>query len=43
VGANLEDDLVHGFGLTFIYQTMDQTGYETARDGNQQLPNSKNE
>jgi anti-sigma regulatory factor (Ser/Thr protein kinase) len=32
--ASLEDGLSHGFGLYFIYRTMDQIGYETAEDGN---------
>jgi serine/threonine-protein kinase RsbW len=34
VAAGLEDSLEHGFGLYFIYQTMDDIGYETAEDGN---------
>ncbi|MEJ2733083.1 MAG: ATP-binding protein [Anaerolineae bacterium] len=34
VEASLEDGLTHGFGLYFIYQAMDQVGYETAEDGN---------
>jgi serine/threonine-protein kinase RsbW len=34
VEASLEDGLTHGFGLYFIYQTMDQVTYETAEDGN---------
>ncbi len=34
VEASLEDGLSHGFGLYFIYQTMDQIGYRTAQDGN---------
>ena len=34
VEAGLEDGLTHGFGLYFIYQTMDQIAYETAEDGN---------
>ena len=32
--ADLEDGLTHGFGLHFIYQTMDQISYDTAQDGN---------
>jgi anti-sigma regulatory factor (Ser/Thr protein kinase) len=32
--ASLEDGLSHGFGLYFIYQTMDHIEYETAEDGN---------
>ena len=32
--ADLEDGLTHGFGLHFIYQTMDQISYDTAKDGN---------
>jgi serine/threonine-protein kinase RsbW len=31
---DLEGDLTHGFGLHFIYQTMDQISYATALDGN---------
>jgi serine/threonine-protein kinase RsbW len=34
VETSLEDGLSHGFGLYFIYQTMDHIGYETAEDGN---------
>jgi anti-sigma regulatory factor (Ser/Thr protein kinase) len=34
VEADLEDGLTQGFGLYFIYQTMDRIGYETAEDGN---------
>jgi anti-sigma regulatory factor (Ser/Thr protein kinase) len=34
VEASLQDGLSHGFGLYFIYQTMDRIGYETAEDGN---------
>jgi serine/threonine-protein kinase RsbW len=34
VVAGLDEGLSHGFGLYFIYQTMDQIGYETAEDGN---------
>jgi anti-sigma regulatory factor (Ser/Thr protein kinase) len=34
VEASLGDGLSHGFGLYFIYQTMDHIGYETAEDGN---------
>jgi serine/threonine-protein kinase RsbW len=34
VEASLEDGLSHGFGLHFIYQTMERIGYETAEDGN---------
>lgn len=34
VEAGLEGGLTHGFGLHFIYQTMDQIEYETAEDGN---------
>ena len=32
--TNLENGLAQGFGLHFIYQTMDQIDYETAQDGN---------
>jgi anti-sigma regulatory factor (Ser/Thr protein kinase) len=46
VEAGLEDGLTHGFGLYFIYQTMDLIAYETAEDGNhltfiKQLPASR--
>ena len=34
VEASLKDDVSQGFGLHFIYQTMDLIGYETAEDGN---------
>ncbi len=34
VEATLEAGLSHGFGLYFIYRTMDRIGYETAEDGN---------
>jgi anti-sigma regulatory factor (Ser/Thr protein kinase) len=34
VEASLQDGLSHGFGLYFIYQTMDRIEYETAEDGN---------
>ena len=34
VEASLEHGLSNGFGLYFIYQTMDRIGYETAEDGN---------
>jgi serine/threonine-protein kinase RsbW len=34
VKAGLEDGFSSGFGLYFIYQTMDQIGYESAEDGN---------
>jgi serine/threonine-protein kinase RsbW len=34
LGGDLEDGLTHGFGLHFIYQTMDQISYATAQDGN---------
>lgn len=34
VEASLEDGLSHGFGLYFIYQTMDHIAYKTAEDGN---------
>ena len=34
VEASLEHGLSHGFGLHFIYQTMDHIQYETAEDGN---------
>jgi serine/threonine-protein kinase RsbW len=34
VEASLEDDVSQGFGLHFIYQTMDRIAYETAEDGN---------
>jgi anti-sigma regulatory factor (Ser/Thr protein kinase) len=45
--AILENGLTHGFGLYFIYQTMDQVGYETAEDGNhltfvKRLPTNRN-
>ena len=32
--ADLVDGISQGFGLQFIYQTMDQIDYETAQDGN---------
>lgn len=32
--AGLQDGLTQGFGLYFIYQTMDRIDYETAEDGN---------
>ena len=32
--TNLENGLAQGFGLHFIYQTMDQIDYETVQDGN---------
>jgi serine/threonine-protein kinase RsbW len=34
VEAALEDRPMGGFGLYFIYQTMDQVGYRTTEDGN---------
>ena len=34
VRAGLEDRPTGGFGLYFIYQTMDKVDYETAEDGN---------
>ena len=34
VEADLENGLTQGFGLYFIYQTMDRIFYETAEDGN---------
>lgn len=34
VEASLEEGLSHGFGLYFIYRTMDQIEYESAEDGN---------
>lgn len=34
VEAGLEELPTGGFGLFFIYQTMDQVGYRTAEDGN---------
>ncbi len=34
VEAALEDRPMGGFGLYFIYQTMDEVGYETTEDGN---------
>jgi len=34
VEAGLEDLPTGGFGLFFIYQTMDEIGYRTAEDGN---------
>lgn len=34
VNAALEDRPLGGFGLFFIYQTMDQVDYETTEDGN---------
>ena len=34
LAADLEDGLTQGFGLHFIYQTMDQISYDTAQDGN---------
>ncbi len=48
VEASLKDGLSHGFGLFFIYQTMDQIRYETAEDGNhltfvRRLPTNRKE
>lgn len=34
IGAILESDYVGGFGLYFIYQTMDRVDYRTNEDGN---------
>jgi anti-sigma regulatory factor (Ser/Thr protein kinase) len=34
VEASLEEGLTHGFGLYFIYRTMDHIDYKTAQDGN---------
>lgn len=34
VEAALEEGLSHGFGLHFIYQTMDEIRYECGEDGN---------
>ncbi len=34
VAAGLEDLPMGGFGLFFIYQTMDEINYETTEDGN---------
>jgi serine/threonine-protein kinase RsbW len=34
IEASLEDGALGGFGLFFIYQTMDQVSYRTAEDGN---------
>jgi serine/threonine-protein kinase RsbW len=34
ITAALEDRQMGGFGLYFIYQTMDEVDYETAPDGN---------
>ena len=34
IEASLEEGLLGGFGLFFIYQTMDEIGYRTAEDGN---------
>lgn len=34
VRAGLDDEPVGGFGLYFIYQTMDEVQYETTEDGN---------
>jgi serine/threonine-protein kinase RsbW len=34
VEASLEEDLSHGFGLYFIYQTMNEIRYESGEDGN---------
>jgi serine/threonine-protein kinase RsbW len=34
VAAGLEDQPMGGFGLFFIYQTMDEINYETTEDGN---------
>ncbi len=34
VEAGLEDRSMGGFGLFFIYQTMDEINYETTEDGN---------
>ena len=44
--ADLEDGITQGFGLRFIYQTMDQISYDTALDGNhlrfvKRLPDSR--
>jgi anti-sigma regulatory factor (Ser/Thr protein kinase) len=46
VETSLEDGPSHGFGLHFIYQTMDDIGYESAEDGNhltfvKRLPTSR--
>jgi serine/threonine-protein kinase RsbW len=48
VEASLEGGLSHGFGLYFIYQTMDHISYKTAEDGNhlmfiKRLPSSRKE
>lgn len=32
--ADLEDGITQGFGLHFIYQTMDRISYNSAQDGN---------
>jgi serine/threonine-protein kinase RsbW len=34
IEAGLEDRLMGGFGLFFIYQTMDEISYQTSEDGN---------
>ena len=44
--TDLEGGLTHGFGLHFIYQTMDQISYDTTQDGNhltfvKQLPTNR--
>jgi anti-sigma regulatory factor (Ser/Thr protein kinase) len=48
VEASLEYGLSHGFGLYFIYQTMNHIEYETTQDGNhltfvKQLPTGRKE
>ena len=34
IEARLDEGVAGGFGLFFIYQTMDEIGYRTAEDGN---------
>jgi hypothetical protein len=34
IEASLDEGILAGFGLFFIYQTMDEIGYRTAEDGN---------
>lgn len=46
IEASLEEGFSGGFGLFFIYQTMDEIGYRTAEDGNhlefvKQLPSAR--
>jgi len=48
VAAGLDDRPTGGFGLFFIYQTMDEVGYDTTEDGNRltlikRLPSAEEE